>query len=138
MNVKQCRKCGGFYFADACGCSPHYVAIEEYDQTSNWKDGRRVPGSERLDFLEQWARSAVDAARTLVEARDEDRNVCGAPVHVVVISGSGPDRRILRFEVRAAVDINYWAAPTDTDWPSCVPDVRTLSAATLERWGVPE
>lgn len=137
--MERCKRCGEFYFdfEAGCSCRLHYVAVEEWDVATDWNKGLRVPGTDRLEFHEQWAKGAVDAARALVESRDGDHDVIEDPVHVVVVSGSGADRRILRFAVRAAVVIEYWAAPTDTDPPAFVPDARKLSASALERWGVP-
>lgn len=129
----RCRRCGQHSLRSACTCSRYFVAVEEWDLTHDWKDGKRVPGSERLEFREQWAHSAVEAAQRSVDARDVDeRRVLEDPVHAVVVTGYPFETAVLRMRVRAAAVIEYWAAPAPEESPLAVPDYRKKGRAEIE------
>ena len=130
--MKQCKRCGSYNVGDGCLCRRFFVGVEEWDATSSWERGRRIPGTERLDFREQWARSSYDAAVRSIEHRDcGEYAVLDNPVHAVVVDTSFSPYQVLRFAVAARQELIYDATPAPEESPLAFPDYRKMSPAEI-------
>jgi len=112
MKLDRCGRCGEWQWDGRCDCREYWVAVEEWDVTSDWANGRRIDGTERFSFGLEFARNAIEAATRYVERRDSHYDVCDAPVHVLVVddvAAGDSERTVLRFAVRAEVVVEYSA-----------------------------
>lgn len=100
-----CRKCGGVYWGE-CSCLPYRCAILEWDVTHDWDDGKRIPGSDHLEYNEQWARSEEQAAEEHYRGRDDEPDC--EEKHVAV--KAPPHGKATIYIVHAEAVIDYHAS----------------------------
>lgn len=103
-----CQRCGGVYWGD-CSCHPYQTAILEWDVGCEWEAGKRVPGSEHLDYGTVYARSEEQAAERAYEQRDDEPDC--AEKHVAVISPGRDKPVVYQVTAEATIDYNAHAMP---------------------------